>query len=209
MLFDKLKKLLKREKAFALEGVRDYMRLGDERATIDNEAANAAFMTCCKEIVEPFLTAHGFVKWSTRGFVRLNSLDVLEWLNFQKERSGSKTFTVNVYLLPLYVSQPLLHTLFRERLGELVCGRDVWWDYADEKIARVSFNNVTRAIEQFAFSWFGTWRDEAALKARITCQKCNAEWLRVIDDRSDSQQIIRENMAALHLPKSLLADRRP
>ena len=209
MLLDKLKKLLRRDETFALEGVRSFMRLENERATIDGRAANAAFETCYKEIVEPLLTAHGFIKWSTRGFVRLNSLDVLEWVNFQKERSGSKTFTVNVHLLPLYVPQELMQTEFRVRLGELICGRDVWWDFADEKIARISFNNVTRAIEKFVFSWLGTWQDEAAIKARLIREKRYAEWLRAIDDHSDRLEIMRENIAALHLPKSLLADRRP
>lgn len=210
MLLTRFKQLFRKKESFALEGVRDYLRFDDELATIDKKAADAAFVACYQEIAVPFMKSRGFVRWPQWGFARLNSLDVLEYVRLQKERSGSKTFTVNVGVMPLYVSQHNRSIEFRMRLGELVRGRDAWWDYADETIARVSFSNVTRAIERYAFPWFETYRDEAAIKAQLTRKVAgNAEWLRVIDNHRDALQIMQDNVAELRLPKSLLADRRP
>lgn len=193
-----------------LEGVRDHLRFDAEVETVDRKAADAAFAACYKEIFAPFMKDHGFVGWPQWSFARLNSLDVLEYVHFQKERSGSKTFTVNVGVMPLYVSQHNTMIGFRERLGELVRGQDAWWDDADETIARVSFSNVTRAIERYAFPWFETYRDEAVIKARLIRKVAgNAGWLQVIDNHDDAMQIMQDNVAELHLPKRLLADRRP
>ncbi len=44
-----------------------------------------------------------FVKYKANSYIRRNNIDVLEYVNLQKEAYGSQTFTVNYALIPLYV----------------------------------------------------------------------------------------------------------
>ena len=73
---------------------------------------------------------------------------MLEFIELQKETHGSKTFTVNYAMTPLYVPHNFLSLDFCERIGMLLCIRDIWWDFANDSIAKVSFGNVAKAIDE-------------------------------------------------------------
>lgn len=198
-------------KTFVLRGNRDCIRSDKELNTVDKTVADAAFQKYSKEILGEFLKQQGFLKWKTNAFVRVNSIDVLEYINLQKERYGSKTFTVNYALMPLYVLTEYMVTGFGDRLGKLVVGKDIWWDYSDEKIAEVSFQNVTDAIEQFVLPWFQTYGNKEILKKRLLedSKKMkglpynNQKWLEFIDIYENRSEIIWDNIRRLKLPKKL------
>lgn len=198
-------------KTFVLHGNRDCIRSDKELNTVDKTVADAAFQKYSKEILGEFLKQQGFLKWKTNAFVRLNSIDVLEYINLQKERYGSKTFTVNYALMPLYVPNEYMVTGFGDRLGNLIVGKDIWWDYADKRIAEVSFQNVTDAIEQFVLPWFQTYGDKELLKKRLLKDRKkgdglpynNQKWLESIDVCENRSEIILDNIRRLKLPKKL------
>lgn len=98
---------------FKLNGSRSFLRTDYEMSSVDKGEADRVFKSCKKQYLDPLLKAKGFLKYKTNAYVRRNQVDVLELIELQKERNGI-----------------------------LACGKDVWWDYANDSIARNSFENV-------------------------------------------------------------------
>ena len=196
---------------FVLQGNRPCLRSDDEMLAVDRTAADAAFRTYSKEILWGFLKEQGFRKWNTNSFVRRNQIDLLEYLDLQKERHGSKTMTVNYALMPLYVPTDYMILGFGGRLGMLIAGNDIWWDYANAEIAGRSFQNMTDAIGQFVLPWFRYFDDETAYTKQLQkdtrqsfCGYDSKAWLAAAGIRNDREQIIAETVKRLRLPQQLL-----
>lgn len=191
-------------KRFVLHGNRDYSRTDEQMRFIDKTASDMAFKKYSKDILGEFLKQNGFVKWKASWFVRYNPICLLECIYIQKERYGSKTFTVNYFLVPLYVSNEYMTTCLRGRLGDFINGKDIWWDYADDKIARTSFQNVTDAIQRFLLPFFQEISHENNLKNELIDMEIFPEWLYAINYRLDKSDVIEHNIQSLKLPKSIL-----
>lgn len=200
---------------FKLKGNRAHIRSEKEMLLVDKQVADEAFKKYKKDILDSYLMSKGFVKYKSNSYVRKNQIDVLEYLDLQKERYGSKTFTVNYALMPLYVSHDYLVTGFGDRLGRLICDTDIWWDYANEAISQISFQNVIDAVEQFVLPWFEKYENEETLKKKLLEDKKkseqtvrgipykNAEWLSALEERGDRTEIILENIEKMKLPKKI------
>ena len=200
---------------FQLQGNRPFaIRSDEEMRSVNGEAADWAFKAQ-KKLLDQHLAKQGFVTYKTNACIRRNALDVLEYINLQKESHGSRTFTVNYALIPLYIPHDFLSYDLGGRLGTLICSRDVWWDYADEAVAAVSFQNVTEAIERFLLPWFDQTADRSALEAELLrVQKARMQhggrlsdiqqaWLDALDDPPDADAVIRENIRRFKLPQKL------
>ena len=197
---------------FILRGnVSGAIRSDEGMAYIDKEAADNSFKEQKKKL-DLFLQQKGFIKYKTNSYARRNNINVLEYIGLQKEQYGSKTFTVNYALIPLYVPHSFLSFDLGDRLGILICDRDVWWDYSNAEIAEVSFQNVMDAIDVFLLPWFEERKYKESLKKELlqVKQKRNGRltdnqqaWLNVIDSEDDYSDIIRSNIATLKLPKKL------
>ena len=197
---------------FKLVGNRPHIRPDDELASVDKKAADNAFKVYKKEIIDPCMDAHGFLKYKSSAYVRKNKIDLLEYLDFQKEHYGSKTFTVNLAVMPLYIPQEYIVFGFSERLGDLICGDDIWWDFADTTICEKSLHNVKEAIELFAVPWFRKMEDESYITMQLIKQKRankishhNQEWLNALD-RKHRVAFIQENIMNLKLPPKLMRE---
>lgn len=200
---------------YKLKGVRPYIRLDEELEFIDKKAADNAFKSCKKLILDECLISKGFLKYRTNAYLRRNRIDVLEYIDLQKERYGSKTFTVNYAMLPLYISHDFFCIGFGGRIGAMICGKDTWWDYADEKIAMVSFQNVAGALERFVLPWFEQYSDEQMLLKRLqkdkeTSEKTgiatgyfNEEWISSLEECDNRDAVISANFEKLKLPVKL------
>lgn len=141
-------------KKFVFNGAANHaIRLDEELKNIDKIAADKAFKVQKKRL-DAFMQANGFVKYKGTAYVRKNAIDVLEYVNLQKEAYGSKTFTVNYALIPLYVPRDFLSLDLGGRLAMLIIDRDIWWDFANENAAEISFSNVMEAISEYLFPWF-------------------------------------------------------
>jgi len=139
---------------FKLRGnVSGAIRSDEEMQSIDKEVADNLFKNQKKKL-DIFLQQNGFLKYKTNSYIRRNNANVLEYIDLQKEKYGSKTFTVNYALIALYVPHSFLSFDLGDRLGNLICDRDVWWDYSNAEIAEVSFQNVIDAIDVFLLPWF-------------------------------------------------------
>lgn len=201
--------------SFQIVGSRPHIRSTEEMALIDKKAADASFKKHKKELIDPFMTAQGFHKYKTNAYVRVNKIDLLEYIDFQKEHYGSKTFTVNLAVMPLYTTlyapQDVVAFYVSDRLGELICGRDIWWDFAEDAICAESLTNARDALAQFAVPWFRKMANEhyvrlLLLKKKLTSKLSvyDEEWLHVIQDRGNRTELIREHMEKLGLPKALI-----
>lgn len=84
--------------------------------SIDKVEADKAFKLYKKEYIDTLLKSKGFIKYSTNAYVRRNQVDVLEFIELQKETHGSKTFTVNYAMTPLYVPHNLFNLLQSTKL---------------------------------------------------------------------------------------------
>ena len=135
-------KLFRRRDAFHLEG-ECQQRTEAELAALDRKAADAAFRAGQKALYEAVLRPEGFLRWKGAAFVRRGPEDWLEVIELQKERYGTRTFTVNCMAAPLFLPGAEPDMTFGERLGVLAVGRDVWWDFT-AGAAEGSFRNVGR-----------------------------------------------------------------
>ena len=66
-----------------------------------------------------------FYDYKTNAYVRRNQVDVLEYVDLQKEKNGSRTFTVNYGLTALYIPRKFFNWDYNQRLGMLICKKDV------------------------------------------------------------------------------------
>jgi hypothetical protein len=167
---------------FKLNGSRSFLRTDYEMSSIDKSEANCAFKVCKKQYLDSLLKAKGFLKYKTNAYVRRNQVDVLELIELQKERNGSRTFTVNYALTPLYLRYAFADFWYSERMGMLVCGKDVWWDYANERIARVSFENVAKALEEYVLPWFDACSNDESIKKLLLAKQEEQEGRLSVDD---------------------------
>ena len=201
---------------FELKGnVEGAIRSDEGMESIDKEMADNSFKIQKKKL-DAFLSERGFVKYKTNSYVRKNKVEVLEYIDLQKERYGSKTFTVNYALISLCVPHSFLSFDLGDRLGELICGKDIWWDYSDEKIAEISFQNIMDAINIYLIPWFDKREKNEMIKEELLKEKKKREnyggrlsdiqqlWLDAIDSEDDFTEIINANMATFKLPKKCL-----
>lgn len=195
-------------KRFKLQGNRCFMRTEEELLTVDKKAADLAFEKYRKEILGQYLIQQGFLKWKACAYVRLNQIGLLEYIDLQKEGHGSRTFTVNCAVMPLYVPMDCIMTGLGDRLGSYITGKDIWWDYADDEIAKRSFHNVLQAVEQFVMPWFQKFHDETYYKKRLKrdsgkpfCGYDAKLWLEYAERNEET--VVLENIKRLKLPGKL------
>ena len=196
---------------FNLKGNRSCLRTDDDINSINKEEADSSFEIYKKKYIDTLLKSNGFFKYKTNGYVRCNNLDVLEYIGLQKERYGSRTFTVNYALTPLYIHYDFPQFISDERIGMLISQADVWWDYVNAEIANVSFANVAKAIETFVIPWFEVHSTDDSIK-QMLFQKQSKKghlslyeqtWLERIDNHNDCCTTIQENAQLFALPKKM------
>ena len=199
---------------FKLKGnVSTAIRSDEDLKCIDKSQAEIVFKTQKKRL-DDFLQTYGFVKYKGRAYVRWNKIDVLEYIDVQKESYGSKTFTVNYSLIPLYVPHDFLSFDLGDRLGVLLAGKDVWWDYSEEKIADISFSNVIDAISGYLLPWFEKNSHRDVLQKSLLKEKEKREshggrlsdtqqlWVSELMEPVN-ESIVQENMRVFKLPAKL------
>lgn len=194
------------QSGFTFAGNRPHIRVESELIGINKEEADRAFKHCKKEFVDTLLLSHGFCKHKTSAYVRINPIGLLEYINFQKERYGSKTFCVNFSAMPLYLQSEVMVFSLGHRLGTYICGKDVWWDYASDRIARISFQNTAEAIEQYVFPWFEEISTENGYRNQLSNlgnKKLAAEWLNALEHTTDKETLITQSIITLGLPKKI------
>ena len=172
-----------------------------EMLWLNGELADNAFKKYKKEILDVFMAQQGFSKWKTRAYVKLNPIGLLEYMDLQKERYGSKTFCVNFSVTPLYYGVNDIRMSLGDRLGAYISGKDFWWDYADSASAKASFQNVAEAIKLYLLPWFEYYSDESNYR-QILSEYPDQTWLEAFDSQ-DKESIIEENINILKLPKKI------
>lgn len=193
-------------KEFLFVGNRQHIRTEEELLCVDKEEADLAFKRYKKEIVDDLLLNNGFYKYKINAYVRLNSIGLLEYIDLQKERYGSKTFCVNFAVMPLYCESKYIVISFGNRLGTYISEKDVWWDYASENIAKKSFVNVSTAIEKYVFPWFKQVSTEEGYKAELLNmhnKKLAKEWIDAMENIENKDRLIQQSMIELKLPKKM------
>ncbi len=132
----------------------------DELDKINIQEADEAFKKCKKELLDVFMKDNNFIKYKTNAYIRLNNIGLIEYINLQKEAHGSRTFTLNVCVLPIYVPHDIFTIGFGDRIGILINGKDFWWDYKDLITSEKSFENIIQALELVIFPWFEQYNSE-------------------------------------------------
>ena len=201
---------------FELKGNHSCLRMDNERCSINKNEADNSFKLYKKQYIDTLLKSNGFYKYKTNAYIRRNKIDILEFIEFQKERYGSRTFTVNCALTPLYIHYNFPNFNSRIRIGTLICDKDIWWDYANEKIAKVSFENVAKAIEEFVLPWFKAHSNDDAINKMLLDEQEKRRkqewdlsvdqktWLELLVHHNDCNQTIEDNIKLFGLPKSLM-----
>lgn len=197
------------DSGFTLKGNMDAVRDTDG---INKKAANKAFTRYNNEILGELLVPLGFAKAGTNTWFRINSIGLLEYIDLQKEAHGSKTFTVNIALIPMYAQHDFICIGFGNRIGKLFCDRDVWWSFGNNDEAQTSFQNIAEAIALFVIPWFDTYKSEKAYREKLvediesdTVPTYPAKkWLEALDSGARDKHIVCENAFAWNVPKELV-----
>ena len=198
---------------FKLKGTRKYFRSDLEMQHLDREAADEAYKEK-KKILDDYMISKGFFKHKTNTYIRLNKINVLESVNLQKERYGSRTFTVNILLMPMYLPQDSV-PFGGERISYFIGSPDVWWDFGDCKAAETSFRNIVEAVDRFVMPWFEKTSDPECLKSMVQEHKVPGQftnndyikWNEIFDSYNDLDDVVLENISRMKLPKALLKGR--
>lgn len=199
-------KMKQNKNKFCFVGNRQHLRTEDELLCVNKEEADAAFKRYKKEIIDNLLLSNGFLKYKTNAYVRLNNIGLLEYVDLQKERYGSKTFCVNFSAMPLYCERKYIVTSFGNRLGSFISGKDIWWDYASEDVAKLCFDNVSKAIEEYVFPWFEEVSTEQGYRTKLIRfhnRKLSKEWLDALDNIEDKETLIQQSIIELKLPSKI------
>ena len=201
-------------KKFELKGERSFLRMHNEMSSINTKEADNSFKIYKKQYIDTLLKENGFYKYKTNAYIRRNKIDVLEFIELQKNtRYGSREFTVNFAITPLYYIHYDFLNFNRERIGMLICQKDVWWDYANDNIAKISFENVAKAIEDFIIPWFEAHSSDEAIKKMLLDEQekrggrlseKEQAWLEMLDNHNDYDKTIEDNIKLFSLPKSLI-----
>lgn len=192
---------------FEFVGNRPHLRTDEEMLLVNKEVADQAFKKYKKKILDERLLDRGFFRYKTNAYVRRNPIGLLEYIDLQKERYGSKTFCVNFAAMPLYCDCSYIVMSFGSRLGAYISGKDVWWDYCDGCAAEESFENVAEAIEKFVFPWFDEISSEEGYRKKLEefqkrIPKRGEEWLDALLT-ADKESLIQQSICQLKLPKRL------
>ena len=198
---------------FKLKGTRKYFRSDLEMQRLDREAADEAYKEK-KIILDDYMISKGFFKHKTNTYIRLNKINVLESINLQKERCGSRTFTVNILLMPMYLPQDSV-PFGGERISYFSGSPDVWWDFGDCKAAETSFRNIVEAVDRFVMPWFEKTSDPECLKNMVQEHKVPGQftnndyikWNEIFDSYNDLDDVVLENISRMKLPKALIKGR--
>ncbi|MBQ7942795.1 MAG: DUF4304 domain-containing protein [Lachnospiraceae bacterium] len=158
-------------KEFQYCGSGEHLKNDDEMKAMNAEEADAAFKKYKKEILDVYMKEQGFDKYKTSSYVRLNKIGLIEYINLQKEQHGSRTFTVNIALFPLYAPHLFITIGFGDRIGHFVDDNDFWWDYKDMDTARKSFGNVVCALNEYVLPWFEKHNDETLYEEELRNEK--------------------------------------
>lgn len=88
----------------------------------------------CKKYILPSLPTY-----NTKGHLlyQMEYEDLLRGFCFESSGFSSNTFTIVVFIQPLYIPKPYISYGFGNRLGILSKGRDVWWEYSEEKVEEI------------------------------------------------------------------------
>lgn len=141
-----------------------FSRTDKELEKINVQEADEAFKKCKKELLDVFMKNNGFIKYKTNAYVRLNSIGLIEYIDLQKEAYGSKKFTLNICVIPIYAPNDIFTIGFGDRIGELINGIEFWWDYKDLYTSEKSFENIIQALDLFIFPWFNQYNSEDKYK---------------------------------------------
>ena len=198
---------------FKLKGTRKYFRSDLEMQRLDREAADEAYKEK-KKILDDYMISKGFFKHKTNTYIRLNKINVLESINLQKERYGSRTFTVNILLMPMYLPQDSV-PFGGERISYFIGSPDVWWDFGDCKAAETSFKNIVEAVDRFVMPWFEKTSDPECLKNMVQEHKVPGQftnndyikWNEIFDSYMELDNVVAENVERMKLPKAVLKGR--
>lgn len=192
-------------KEFCFVGNRPMSRTLEEMQLVNKKEADLAFLQYKKEIIDTLLFDNGFLKYKTRAYVRINRIGLLEYIDLQKERYGSKTFCVNFSVIPLYCDCKCINSSIDYRLGMYISGKDVWWDYGSEVIAKGSMKNVSIAIEAFVLPWFEKVSTVEGYKAELL-KICSAEraekWIDAMENIGN-EELIQQSIEKLELPSKI------
>lgn len=199
------------DRPFVPQGVRPYLRTDDALQALDKKLADQAYKQARREKLDPVLRSHGFKRYKTQDYIRQSRLGILELISLHREAYGSRTFTVDVALIPLWLAQDgILRMGFGDRITKLLgADEQLWWDYADLEIASISFQNVAEAIEVGALPWFNAFGDEATLRDHLLAVQDQPflgydaiAWLEGLENRAARHTIIHQNIDELKLPEA-------
>lgn len=168
-LFDIFEK--KQNDDFRYYGSGNHLKNDAEMEAVNPQEADEAFKKYKREILDVYLKERGFDKYKTTSYVRLNKIGLIEYINLQKEAHGSRTFTINIALFPIYAPHSYITIGFGDRIGCLMDGKDFWWDYKDIDTAKKSFANVVSALQKYVMPWFEKHNNEDLYKAELCNNK--------------------------------------
>ena len=151
-----------------------------------------------KEYFDKSLKKDGFYKKGTINFYRVNSLGLIEGLNFQKHY---EKLTINCYISTIYCESTKESISIGLRLGEFMNTQyDYWWDLTDEKIIKKSMSEMLELIQTKLYDWFKNLENEQNFIEK-TFKSSNSQIKNYILQASTMAKFRRYNEILLYIEK--------
>lgn len=126
-------------------------------AELTTKEFNEIYKKYFKEYFDKSLKEDGFKKKGTINFYRMNKLELLECLNFQRHYDS---MTVNYLIQPIYCDILKDAILLGGRLGRLKYQSDYWWELKDEEEIKNNMENILEVIRNDLYKWFEKYENK-------------------------------------------------
>lgn len=126
-------------------------------AELTTKEFNKIYKKYFKEYFDKPLKEDGFKKKGTINFYRMNKLNLIEGINFQRHYDN---MTVNFYISPIYCGVLKNSIRLGGRLGKLKYQSDYWWELKDEEEIKNSMENILEVIRNDLYKWFQKYENK-------------------------------------------------
>jgi len=120
-----------------------------------DKAADSCFNRAFTKYIVKEFTQYGFKRYKSRNIARIVNGSILQFINFQKEAHGDKSFTVNIAFRPLYIPHDFLILEPGSRIAKFNNQTDKWW-YFTEIYVEDSFKEVSQLLKDKVLYMFNT-----------------------------------------------------
>lgn len=121
---------------------------------MNSKTLDSFYKKCFTKWIVVDLKDEGFKRMKTNSVARITDDLILQFINFHKGPSKSRTFNVHVAIRPLYIPHEKAELSPGKRLDWIIYDKSSWWSLRDEKSIEESFMDINNNIHKYVLPMF-------------------------------------------------------